>query len=326
MRKLTQKLVLSVVTMALVVIALGTSTFAWFTLQNSASIGNFTADVTAGEGIEVSLGTWDDTLDEATLETTSQWYTVIPGSIIEDRLEDMYGALLTLKDVTSVDGKVMQTRDASGSLNGTGPLDGRYIEFKLWFRSAEAKIIRLEQLVIAGSSIDWTVDTPFVGANNNQFTGAKSFVTGDVVKVAAWTAARVSLIDSEDTTNPAFTYQREGIPNNPYTASVQSNSDVLPSVSYASGAQFGAASYYAVKTSTTIAAPATNIIQDATKLSAAGGVSQNLVTLAQLGAPAAGPFLGSVTVRIWIEGWDADLFDAIFNTTLSVSMKFGVAA
>lgn len=325
MRKLTQKLVLSVVTMALVVVALGTSTFAWFTLQNSASIGTFTADVTAGEGIEVSLGTWDAVNDVATLESNSQWYTVIPGSVIENRLAAMYGAQLTLKDVTSEDGKVMQVRDSSGSLTGTGALDGRYIEFKLWFRSAEAKTIRLEQLVISGSSADWTVDAPFVGANNNAFTGARTFALAETVKVAAWTAARVSLIDSTDVDNPAFTYQRTAVTNNPYVASATSNSDVMPAVSYASGAQFGAASYYAVKTNAAITAPGA-VIPDATKLTEAGNVTQNLVSLAQLGDPAAGPFLGSVTVRIWIEGWDADLFDAIFSTTLSVSMKFGVAA
>ena len=58
MKKLTQKLVLSVITMALVVVALGTSTFAWFTLQNTASLEQFSGQVTAGEGMEVSLGTW----------------------------------------------------------------------------------------------------------------------------------------------------------------------------------------------------------------------------------------------------------------------------
>ena len=55
MKNLTRKLMLSIVAIALVVIALGTSTFAWFTLSNKASVGQFNAEVTAGQGMELSL-------------------------------------------------------------------------------------------------------------------------------------------------------------------------------------------------------------------------------------------------------------------------------
>ncbi|MCU0105084.1 hypothetical protein N7603_05380 [Acholeplasma vituli] len=325
MRKLTQKLVLSVVTMALVVIALGTSTFAWFTLQNAASVGQFSANVTAGEGIEVSLGTWEG--NEATI-TGSQaptWYTVIPSAAITARLSEMYGSSLALKDVTSANGKVMNVRDSLGALTPSGALDGRYIEFKLFFRSAAVKTIKLSQLQITGSSTAWTVDIPFFAANNAAFAEAKALVPGNTMQVAAWTAARVSFINVTDNAaaTPAFTYQRGTVDavESAYANGTQYNSTALPAVSYATSEQFGAASYYAVKTGTPVDG-STASIQDATQLDAVGnlGTAQNLVVLAQTGGT--GYYNGTIIARVWIEGWDADLFDAIFSTTLSVSMKF----
>ncbi|PKK87036.1 MAG: hypothetical protein CVV63_02405, partial [Tenericutes bacterium HGW-Tenericutes-8] len=35
-------------------------------------------------------------------------------------------------------------------------------------------------------------------------------------------------------------------------------------------------------------------------------------------------FYGKVTVRVWIEGWDADLYDAVFATSLSVALGFSI--
>lgn len=343
MKKLTQKLVLSVVTMALVVVALGTSTFAWFTLQNTAVIGQFEADVTAGEGIEVSLGSWvqiagestpadtSDDVYEAQLLPGSTWYTSIPGSVIQNRLSAMYGSSLTLTDVTSTNGRVMQKRAADGQLSSVGALEGKYIQFPLWFRSASANTITLENLVISGTETKtWTVDSAFVGANNNDFAGATSFVSGDTMKVAAWTAARVSIFNQAGTLGKV--YQREAVTGTSFADTVY-NSDVLPSVSYAADEQFGAASYYSAKTGgMTIAAPAANIIPDAVKLASTGDITddpdnlpinESVLVLAQTGG--VGYYQGNIVVRVWIEGWDADLFDAIFTTKLYVSMRFGVA-
>ena len=106
MRKLTQKLVLSVVTMALVVIALGTSTFAWFTLTNKASIGAFTGQVTAGEGIEITLGDWNSsTLVYDAPVAATVWYTVLPSAVIQTYVTNMYTSF-RFDNLTSADGKI----------------------------------------------------------------------------------------------------------------------------------------------------------------------------------------------------------------------------
>ena len=33
-------------------------------------------------------------------------------------------------------------------------------------------------------------------------------------------------------------------------------------------------------------------------------------------------FFGSLRVRIWLEGWDSDTFNAIFNDTLFINLAF----
>ena len=56
-KNLTKKLMLSVLTLAFAVVSLGASTFAWFTISDSAKIGTVNATVTGGSGIEVAVGT-----------------------------------------------------------------------------------------------------------------------------------------------------------------------------------------------------------------------------------------------------------------------------
>ena len=52
--KLTKKLFMSIMTLALVVVTLSASTFAWFTLGNDATIDKVQVNVTTGTGMEIS--------------------------------------------------------------------------------------------------------------------------------------------------------------------------------------------------------------------------------------------------------------------------------
>ena len=56
MTKMTRKLLLSIITVVLTVVALGTTTFAWFTLTNTAQIQEFEAKIIADSGIEIAIG------------------------------------------------------------------------------------------------------------------------------------------------------------------------------------------------------------------------------------------------------------------------------
>ncbi|MDY0210036.1 MAG: hypothetical protein RBQ91_01335 [Acholeplasma sp.] len=316
MKKLTQKLVLSVITMALVVVALGTSTFAWFTLQNSATLEAFSGQVTSGEGIEVSLGDFSGT---QSISTSSSWVTVISTSQIQNRLSAMYvdGVNpLKFSDVTSPNGQNIFLKDGSTPADA---LSGKYVQFNLYFRSNTAKTITLTNVSFGETAaIDWPVDVAFKGANNNA-TSAE-LTSGSTIKVAARQAARVSVFGSTGSTYELS----ESLGTTPET--VLYNSNAAPADSYLSGSEFGAASY-AIAKGNPVAYVAETI---APTFTTATGNSIELVTLAtptgEFATLNADYYYGQVTVRVWIEGWDADAFDALFGTSLFVDLKFGVAA
>ena len=85
MRKLTTKLLFAIISAAFALVALGTTTFAWFTLSDTATVSTFDAQITAGEGIEISL---DDI----------NYYTTIQANVIQNKINDLN---FKLKDVTS---------------------------------------------------------------------------------------------------------------------------------------------------------------------------------------------------------------------------------
>lgn len=335
MRKLTQKLVLSVVTMALVVIALGTSTFAWFTLQNAASIGSFQGQVTAGTGIEVSLG--EVSAGAQNLDFDNQnysWFTAIPAATMQTFIDTKYPTF-RFNNVTSPDGVVMKNED------GTGAVAGSFIEFNLYFRSREANMpIGLTQAALGGPVGNWTVNSPeFTHTDGIKYgTLANGTITNSTMKVAAWTAARLSVKSAGQS---VFIIQREAVVGD--VANI-TNSTALPHVSYdftetgtstgifAVGTTLlGAASYEKAnaigrpnwdENTTTVLVE--NIIPDAATAVNPSTVVLQLGTVKATGV-LAGYAVGTLTVRVWIEGWDADAYDAIFNQMLTVALAFAKA-
>jgi len=321
MKKLTQKLVLSVITMALVVVALGTSTFAWFTLTNKASISAFQAQVTAGEGIEITLGDWNGTTYVAPTSSTL-WYTVLPETVIETYISNMYTEF-RLDNVTSPDGFTFKNEAGTTlSTNSTAP----YLEFKLYFRSSAAQTIVWNYASLGGTKDTWIVNVPSFLDSDSSTTR----LLNNPKEVAAWTGARVSVKG----TTATFVYQEptdtvDGVYNTEVAVDsfdlglVDHDSDPLTDSIYVVGAgtgtPYGAAAYgiAAGKETTygttlpTVAATSTRTATDA------------VMTLGNL---ADGYYTGDVMVRVWIEGFDADTFDAIFDTELSVQIGFTVAS
>lgn len=322
MRKLTQKLVLSVVTMALVVIALGTSTFAWFTLTNKASVGQFTGQVTAGEGIEISLGDWDDVNEVYDAPSTNTvWYTVLPSAVIQAYITNMYDSF-RFDNLTSADGSAMRNEALSPV---TYSRSARYIEFVLYFRSTAAKTITWNQASLTGLAQPWTVNVPSFLSSDNSTT----WTINQQVQVAAWTGARIS-VDGDTTT---VVYQApSGLTGGVYNSNEgvasydlglfdhDSDGGTTPEVyvpGEGTGTPYGAAAYGILAGKTTTFGTVLPTIASTTDVNASPA---SVLTLGNL---TSGYYLGNLTVRVWIEGFDADTFDAIFNAPLAVQIAFG---
>ena len=344
MRKLTQKLVLSVVTMALVVVALGTSTFAWFTLTNSASVSSFNAQVTSGEGIEISLGTWTGGLatagGSATITSTSVWYTVLPNSAIIARLVEMYGNSGTSEnpvpnfrftDLTSVNGADIRTKANVAAVNGSG-----FIPLDVFFRSAVAQDIRVTNVKLTGTSKSWVADVRSFTASNGKVYGtdASNFPS---MTVAAWTSARLSIVGVNgfgiSGTTTVFERAENLIVTPGEELTTIYNSNAVPAY-VSSDPAYGGASYnYAKGNASDIALlgamPSTLKVAEGGTFDADSGtvgdqsyanvVRTSSATISGITQPYT---YAGIKVRIWIEGFDADSFDAIFSTVLSVQLAF----
>ena len=329
MKKLTQKLVLSVITMALVVVALGTSTFAWFTLTNSASVQQFHAQITAGEGIEVSVGTWNSTSSEYELLSTSLWFTVLPSSVIQQYIVNEYGGSLaeptfTFSDVTSTNGVAFTTYDLDTNTPDTAPASS-YLSITLYFRSATAKDIVWSSATLGGGTKDWDVNVDTFVQRTGQSYGT-DVVGYEQLPVAAWTAARVSVTGLVGTASGVSTtagYQAPADTDGPvYNSQADIASyDLQGTGPYTlGGGAYGAGSYAEASGKTlSLTATPTVFATDST-------LGDKVLTLID-GALLAEPdyFGGSVVVNVWIEGWDADTYDAIFDTQLFVQLGFTTA-
>lgn len=290
MKNLSKKLVMSIVAVTLVVAALGASTFAWFTLSNRASVGTFEAQVSSGEGIEIRL------LNQ------SNWYTDIPTNIIQNYINDEIG-FENFKDITTTDGRTF-TRY-------TKPTDiitkTDYVEFVLEFRSTQELTVYWTSAIISEAApVTWISDADYVGI-------AGSVNVGDPVTLYPSNAARVSITGLVGLGTPTLTtnvYQKGETQNNV----VLGTTATLP----------GAINYYNAKNNPDLVVPASlSVPTTISPVFDTVDIDNNsaLVTLKKA-LPTDAYAVGSITVRVWIEGWDADTYNAILGEKIKIQLAF----
>ncbi len=282
MRKLTTKLLFAIISAAFALVALGTTTFAWFTLTNEATISQFNAEITAGEGIEISL---DGT----------NFYTTIPATVIQGKITELN---VSLKDVTSTDGKTFKYFGAQSPIVYDTETKNPYIEFDLYVRSPEANAkIALNDYTF--SSIDgetsgtkWTADADFISS----FGGPVE--AGYEGTYYAHAALRMSLTPvNGGSEGVAQVYQAPGVDN----VNKVISTEPIPQ---------GMVSYYKAKNGENSINISDVTIADA--LTSAS--STEIITLSSTPNEAS-----VIRVRVWIEGWDPDCFNAILNSKINVS-------
>lgn len=301
MRKLTTKLLFAIISVAFALVALGTTTFAWFTLSDTATVSTFDAQITAGEGIEISL---DGT----------NYYTTIPATEIQNKINQLN---VELKDVTSNDGKQFFYLNSGTAIDYTsfGTAKKPYIEFDLFFRSPSATgvilnnyeftskhVVQVEYPENSGEMVEqvvegisWPADVTFTNSFGVEVTA------GTPATYYAHAALRMSLTpvnneSSEEET--AVVYQAPEVTgkNKAIGATPIGN---------------GMVDYYNKKNSDNPLDIDDGEIANA--LTAPSG--SDLITLTA-NTPQ------KVRVRIWIEGWDPDTFNAILNAKINVKMVF----
>jgi hypothetical protein len=304
MNKLMRKLSISILAVVFAVVAMGATTFAWFTITNTAKINQFEVEVTAGSGFEIAVTNVGG--------APSAWKSTITKAEVEAAIGNV-----VLKDLTSTDGATFYPISEIGvDVNGTDDYklgdavtDG-YAEFDIHFRSKAAGTVKLnmEETNITSTGKTKVADVAF----DEAYTGGDSFTATSDVLAYAMNAARMAIIESNTL---KVILEKAGATLN--TAGTLDNT-----VGFGTAHAKGALAYYIAK----------NQI-DTTGMDLSGlGTGPNTekfgdtVYTTKIADIATGPsnewYTGKITVRIWLEGWDAECLNVIFSDTLEVKIQF----
>ena len=323
MKTLSKKALLSILSLVLTFVALGATTFAWFSLGTTATVNPFDVEVKGSEGLEIQFG--NDT----------SWYTTINSELMAEYIEELVTAARLSNDnkfvmdaVTSVDGKQFFTYDFNGtslqhiSPNQLAVANKDYLSLTFKLRTSAKKAINLTTLDVTGSGGSWLPDQNFTLAKDSTPITAinpDDAVEGDRIATDLADALRVSFVvgtedaivfeKEEDTTNTSGTLAEEG------------------------GNFIGAFEYFAKRTgyyanNQITLTPQTGWDPDITLDENYFG--QNITKLL-FAAPTADLEVGesyynyTVTINVWFEGYDNEAFDAVLEQFVSIALAFSLA-
>lgn len=311
-------LYISILSFMLLALIFGTVSFAWISLATINSIDGISLGASTGNELEISL----DGVNYTSQMTAAS-------------LEALFGEI-KLIDVTSVDGKTFQT----GGLRPTGPAipNEQYLSFDLWFRTT-----RPEHNVFLISNVndqvtyDTTMTGTYVVSRGVSWAAKYTFQNGplptDIVEKGerdtyyASDAIRISINELTDDTNALDERTQDELRSFLYDPSEN------PERGY--GLAYGMYSYFVEKTKYYIWLP--TVMQDASyhltafdplnpyiALNDDSQVATLLMTddVNEEGKPY---YRGKVQINIWIEGWDADAFDAVEDDRVKIQLQFKIA-
>ncbi|MBR6517307.1 MAG: hypothetical protein IKT40_10775 [Bacilli bacterium] len=303
MRKnLTKKLFLSVLTLAFAVVSLGASTYAWFTLSKDASVETFEGKVTAGtSGLEIQV-TGFDASGNIVAASESAWSST---SITAEQINSVIGTQVKLNAVQYNSNYTFynQEKAIDNTKGAEAKINQEFIAFNIHFRlsdseaSASAVKLYLEDLNFgyANAQGGWyaskTFDDAATEGQISQGAVTDPYVVTDCARVAL-----------KNNSNPSL--------NKIYEATAAEGGKHYTSNKY----EEGAVDYYnkVHELTTPIKAPADY-----------GTSVKQFTSLTEIGE-LSGTTPITVTVYVWVDGWDAECINNIFSQTLKVDLKFTI--
>ncbi len=309
---MNKKILTAATTLVFAAVAVAGSTYAWFTLNQTATVEQLNVDVTAGDGLYVSLtgveGTFSDSIDPSSLLAGN--FKFIP--------------------VTTSDGKIFVDRKGV-AIEGAANDDGGYVSFDVYLRSkSELPIYLSSASVTSAEDSSLTLNVP-VSEQTGAWEASKVTYTGGTpaetttLTTRASNATRFSVLGGG--TDKIFDladvvgFGERVAPTNPTD----------PVASWNWGTDYNRAFEYLNRVSPNDLTGATFAGTTAAIVTTIpGDPGAPIVTLETAGGTT---FDGKIwtdddwyakklTVNIWLEGWDADCFDVLFNDTVKIDMVF----
>lgn len=292
-----KKLVLSILTVILSAVAVGTAGFAWFTLTNTATVQAFEGQIISDEGIEISL----DGIN---------WYTTLTTAVIENHIFN--SDFQEFRAVTSPNGTQIRNNNEAQSVASATD----YIQFTLHFRSSSATAISWTSVALTSEGVPFTSNVDFTDGHGNEIEAGQQFTAygANGIRVSFAAGANVVVYERGDGSEAPGTNKALG----GLAAADLSNGG--------EGAN-GSVNYYK-ETADELPLNADEVTVPDTITTLGSGVNILSLALVDYDNPPADIELnshthyGTVIVRIWLEGWDPDTYNAVLADKVQVSFVF----
>lgn len=291
MKKLTRKITLSLVAILFAVIALGTTTYAWFTLGTSATVSSIDGTVKAAEGIEVSL----DGNNWLTNLSWSKANAQYKGTSIKD-------STITLSDIALKKG----TTEFYGVDGNKVNVNSSYLAFDLHIKvsgETAGKKITVSNVEIDSDAKDYTADVQ-----------TTKLQIGTTYNVFACNAARLSFATVKDANETYVGTFERGVAK---AAESGNNFDGGTAEKDGHAKEFVNAKGFTGANEMFTSFDTYN--NEATK-TITGGVN-NAIDLITTDLAAT----QVVRVFVWLNGFDGDCINAILGGSVSVSFQLNLA-
>lgn len=364
MSQMSKKLVLSVLAVVLTVVALGTTTFAWFTLTNIAEVQSFQAEVIAESGMEISL---DDAAN------ANVWVTSLTTAMIQDYIDVKYSNNFKFDASTSPDGEQFfplgatvassagvleiglrfrsQTVDTinwtgvSLDSNGVGFIPGVSFRNTSGLITAQAtsagtfKAANAARISVDGTStvvyeiggnapgvqVGTTASNTYLGEQAVDYSGFLEMIELDGIDVNAIKLPDSNVLNDGIALGDTFVYLYDGVEYAydlagsayvPYATEIGLGEVAVytfPAL-YAGQLSF----YYETTNEFPLGVDEIDTVATITSL----GAGQEVLSMTTDNLGTGYEYSDGVTIRIWIEGWDPDMFNAILKDIISASFTF----
>lgn len=317
MKKLTKKALMAIFALVLAVVALGTTTYAWFTIGQTVTTESIELSVRSDEGLEVRYVA-------LSASNNSSWMQeVIPASVLENGISADYATTFsqwTFDHVTSTNGVEFKKLNTAGAPALTEAItseavrqkDSGILEFQLEFRTkASGASISWSSVSLDSTAKAWAPSVEYTH-NKTNFNPDNSLGTvpaGKELNYFAHHAARV-VVANADASKVKVYEDGSTSTNTPLSGNTAPDWNK------------GAHNYFNTITGKTIQSAWPTGVGVATTFTDAGNT--DFTVLFPTVAESDGFYHVTLTIRVYLEGFDPDTINGILGSKLKVGLVFGL--
>lgn len=320
MRNFSKKIITSVLTLVLTVVALGTGVFAWFSMNTRTEANNLTGSAQAATG-----GFYISKTGAA-----STWFNSV-------ELNDITVKGGSFTDLTSEDGITFyKIKYEIGNALADSASSSGYVEFDLYFLTGSVAT----DVYLVGLSIETDTATQW-NAEKAVQAGSRQVTQGNIMEAELASAIRVSFQEREwdkltasvDSLTSNIFEKEAGNPDSVNGNTVTFNN----TVGFGTIANDFAEDNFAAKYYNTVAANSGVLDTILPSIQSRGDTVLNvnapvkLLSTSGLGDLTVASGLDAsfingakMTVRVWLEGWDQEAFNALFSGQVNIDMVFEI--